>query len=160
MADESRVSALKDQLNLPENHASKAAIATKVAGSVSSSKQLENVAPIAGRSLPGEAAPGVPLFTFSKTSFSALGVSFRSTWFHQYLTNKTYRNLFGQEYCQGRKRVSKSEVKEAFEALTDEKKAVRFLWFFLTFFIYYNCQELAKLRKEKLEMKKGGAAPM
>jgi len=46
---------------------------------------------------------------------------------HRLLTaNGVSRNLFGQEYCQGRKRVSKKEVKEAFEALTDEKKAVRF----------------------------------
>jgi len=66
LADDSRVSALKDQLNLPENRAGKP---TKV---VDSSEQSENMAPIAGKSLAGEAAPGVPLFTFSKTSFSAL----------------------------------------------------------------------------------------
>lgn len=45
----------------------------------------------------------------------------------QYLT-MTYRNLFGQEYCQGRKRVSKKEVKEAFDGLSEEKKAVRFFF--------------------------------
>jgi hypothetical protein len=81
-ADESRVSALKDQLNLPEKHAGcKTTIATNmvaqsnVVDSISSSKQSENVMPLVGRSLAsevGEAAPGVPLFSFSKTSFSAL----------------------------------------------------------------------------------------
>ena len=35
-----------------------------------------------------------------------------------------FRNLFGQEYCHSRKRVARKEVKEAYEALTDEKKAV------------------------------------
>jgi hypothetical protein len=81
LADESRVSALKDQLNLPaiEKHADKTtrAIATKEVAFDSSSKQpdSENVVPIVGRSLANEeAAPGVPLFTFSKTSFSALWV--------------------------------------------------------------------------------------
>ena len=70
LADESRVSTLKDQLNLPENHAGKP---VKVVDSDSSSKQSENVAPlVAGKSLAGEAAPGVPVFTFSKTSFSAM----------------------------------------------------------------------------------------
>jgi hypothetical protein len=75
-ADESQVSALKDQLNLPKKHAGcKTTIATNVVDSISSSKQSENVMPLVGRSLAsevGEAAPGVPLFSFSKTSFSAL----------------------------------------------------------------------------------------
>jgi hypothetical protein len=53
--------------------------------------------------------------------------------FHKYLTG-TSRNLFGKEYCQGRKRVSKKEVKDAFEALTEEKKAVCFLSSFDFFF--------------------------
>jgi hypothetical protein len=66
LTNESRVSALKDQLNLPENHAGKP---VKEVDSDSSSKQSENVAPIFGT---GEAAPSVPLFVFSKTSFSAL----------------------------------------------------------------------------------------
>ena len=60
-------------------------------------------------------------------------------------------------------RVSKKEVKEAFEGLTEEKKAVRFLLPLETVFFSYNCQAFAKLRKEKLEMKKGSAgcaAPM
>jgi hypothetical protein len=72
LADESRVSALKDHLNLPQNQAG--GKPTKVLDlDSSSSKQSENVAPIAGKSLvAGEAAPGVPFFSFSKTSFSAL----------------------------------------------------------------------------------------
>lgn len=72
LADESRVSALKDQLNLPEKLAADSDKPT-IVGSNSSSKQSENVVPIVGRSIvPSEAAAGVPLFTFSKTSFSAL----------------------------------------------------------------------------------------
>jgi hypothetical protein len=75
LANESRVSALKDQLNLPENHAGKPTMVVN-SGSDSSSKHSENMVPIkmAGMSLGpgGAAAPGVPLFTFSKTSFSAL----------------------------------------------------------------------------------------
>jgi hypothetical protein len=59
-----------------EKHAGcKTTIATNVVDSISSSKQSENVMPLVGRSLAsevGEAAPGVPLFSFSKTSFSAL----------------------------------------------------------------------------------------
>jgi len=76
LADESRVSALKDQLNLPKSHASKPTNLKQVnSGSDSSGKQSENVLPMAVKSLPGEAgeaAPGIPVFTFSKTSFSAL----------------------------------------------------------------------------------------
>ena len=117
----------KDQLNLPENHAGKP---VKVVDSDSLSKQSENVAPlVAGKSLAGEAAPGVPMFTFSKTSFSAMWVLSFSTSDHLYLTGQT-RNLFGQEYCQGRKRVSRKEVKEAFETLTEEKIAVCFQFIF------------------------------
>ena len=43
-----------------------------MAGSDSSAKEPENMAPIGGKSLAGEAGAGLPFFTFSKTSFSAL----------------------------------------------------------------------------------------
>jgi hypothetical protein len=87
LADESWVSALKPppQLNLPKKIAGnlKPTIATNMVDSDSSSKkskkkkQSESVMPIVGKSLAshgeaGEAAPGIPIFTFSKTSFSAL----------------------------------------------------------------------------------------
>ena len=52
-------------------------------------------------------------------------IQFTTKSFYSTITT-TPRNLFGQEYCHGHKRVSKKEVKEAFEALSDEKKAVRF----------------------------------
>ena len=52
-----------------------------------------------------------------------------STSDHLYLTGWT-RNLFGHEYCQGRKRVSRKEVKEAFETLIEEKIAVCFQFIF------------------------------
>lgn len=122
LPNNSRVSALKDQVNLPIHRAEPGAT-TKAAES--SPNLSENTVPTAGTSVLSEAAaPGVPLFTFSKASFSAL-------------------NLFGQEYCHGRKRVSKQEVRDAYEALTDEKKA-----------------GFARLRQEKLDAKnamKGGA---
>ena len=70
-----------------------------------------------------EAPAGVPIFIFSKTSFSALWILF--IYFDWLSLTLTFRNLFGQEYCHGHKRVARKEVKEAYEALTKEKKAVR-----------------------------------
>ena len=56
---------------MPENHAGKP---TKVIATDSSSKLSENVVPQAATASVGDVAPGhgVPLFTFSKTSFSVL----------------------------------------------------------------------------------------
>ena len=59
---------------MPGNHASKDSIVLKMAGSDSSAtrKESENMSPIGGKSVAGEAAAGVPVFIFSKTSNSAL----------------------------------------------------------------------------------------
>lgn len=110
-ADDSRVLALQDHLNIPAT--------SKVVNPPPG--LLENMAPSIGVGL-SEAAAGVPIFIFSKTSFSGL-------------------NLFGQEYCHGRKRVARKEVKEAYEALSEEKKSA-----------------FAKLRQEKLDQKNLGKA--
>jgi len=113
--NESRVSTLHDQLNLPKQPADLGST-TKLAGI--STGLSENVAPMTG--LNSVDPPlGTPLFVFSKNSCSPM-------------------NLFGQEYCQGRKKVSKQEVKDAFDLLGLEKKA-----------------EWAALRLKKLGEKKG-----
>jgi hypothetical protein len=60
---------------LPKKHAGKSTFATNMVDSDLSSTQSENVMPLVGRSIVSEASevgPGVPLFTFSKTSFLAL----------------------------------------------------------------------------------------
>jgi hypothetical protein len=58
-----------------------------------------------------EAAAGVPNFIFSKMSFSALWVLF--IYFDWLSLVLTFRNLFGQEYFHGHKRVARKEVKSA-----------------------------------------------